>query len=361
MATIKNATLTVWIYTGEFGTKDTENPSYVLFKEAQPNQENIVFQISELVKDYVDVEFNGDYTQIKQSAWVEWEMVRVYDDDTNDTLKGSIIAFTGYGYFEDGVNPQLSSGVLISNDNIFYDCADNLHIPVLGGLGGVFDVIYKDASGTIIGEETIPETFTIIRASTTLYRADTTELTADLTQIPNSSSEPTISITAPNNVREIVFNFTDGSSRTILARCLDCGKYDYQKVSFVNKFGVVQDIWFDKKRTDSSSIQKDQYLQSTIKSNSTGVDYSLNQASKIPDNFRVNKSLTLNTGFVTEDYNEVIQQLLLTERAWIHEKDNVFPIIPKTSQLEYKTKLNEKLINFTVDFDYAYNEINLIK
>ena len=52
---------------------------------------------------------------------------------------------------------------------------------------------------------------------------------------------------------------------------------------------------------------------------------------------------------------------MLTESAWIHEDSNVFPIVPTTTSLEYKTKLNDKLINFTVDFEYAYNEINLIK
>ena len=91
------------------------------------------------------------------------------------------------------------------------------------------------------------------------------------------------------------------------------------------------------------------------------VNYSLNQATKIPYNFKAQKSIKLNTGFVVEEFNEVIQQLLLTEHAWIHENGVVTPVIPKTSSLEYKTSLNDKVINYTVEFDYAFNEVNTIR
>jgi hypothetical protein len=124
---------------------------------------------------------------------------------------------------------------------------------------------------------------------------------------------------------------------------------------------VVQDFWLFKRRDENTAISKEQYLENTLAEGVSGVSYSLNRATKIPNNFNVNKGLKLNTGFVDEGQNETIQQLLLTEKAWIHEDNNVFPILPTTNSLQYKTQLNDKLINFTIDFDYAYNEINLIK
>ena len=129
----------------------------------------------------------------------------------------------------------------------------------------------------------------------------------------------------------------------------------------MNQYGVVQDLWFFKRRDEKVQISKGNYLQNTIKQSATGVSYSLNQASQVPTDFKVTKSLKLNTGFIDEQYNEIIQELMLTESAWIHEDSNVYPILPTTSSLDYKTQLNDKLINFTVDFEYAYNEINLIK
>src|SRR6056300_156813 len=102
MANIVNATLNIWIYTGDFDTKDEANTNYIIYKEKKVSEDIIVFEIGELVRDYTEVLFTGDYTSIQQSAWVEWKMIRTYDDTTVDeTLVGSAIAFNGYGYFED--------------------------------------------------------------------------------------------------------------------------------------------------------------------------------------------------------------------------------------------------------------------
>jgi len=51
----------------------------------------------------------------------------------------------------------------------------------------------------------------------------------------------------------------------------------------------------------------------------------------------------------------------MTEQAWIEEGGVAYPITPITKSLQYKTQLNDKLINFTVEFEYAYSEINLIR
>ena len=108
MANIINATLNLWIYTGDFGSKDASKPDYIIYKEKKSSEDIIFFEIGELVRDYTEVLFSGDYSTIQQSAWVEWQMIRAYDDATTDeTLIGSAISFNGYGYFEDGVNSQL--------------------------------------------------------------------------------------------------------------------------------------------------------------------------------------------------------------------------------------------------------------
>ena len=162
-------------------------------------------------------------------------------------------------------------------------------------------------------------------------------------------------------IDKIIVTRHTGANETILVENIEECKYTPYKISYLNKYGVVQDLWFFKRRDERVNISKDQYLENTLTESTSGASYSLNEAAKIPTNIKATKGLTLNTGFVSEDLNEVIQQLLLTERAWIHENSQVYPVIPQTSQLEYKTSLNDKLINFTIDFEYAYNEINLIK
>ena len=396
MANIVNATLNLWIYTGDFGAKDIDNPNYIIYKEKKVNEDIIVFEIGELVRDYTEVLFTGDYSNIQQSAWVEWSMIRTYDDDTvDDSLVGSAISFNGYGYFEDGINPQLSSDVLISNTNIFHNCpksvssedvsadstlykadnakltADNsssartefgLYIPLLTGSEGATKVKYLNEFGVIIREETLgSETAATLTADTTEYTADGTTITADRTYIVEVGSEIADEVEVPADARTIVITLSDGSTKTLYVKCIDCSKYEPYKVSFVNKFGVVQDLWFDKKRIDNLDVTKDSYKRNILDISSTGVDYSINTAQMAVHNALGNRRITMNTGFVTEDHNEVMQQLMLTESAWIHENEEVIPIVPKTSSFTYKTTTDDKLINFTVEFDYAFDTINNIR
>jgi hypothetical protein len=365
MPNIVNARLNLWIYTGDFGSKDPLNPNYEIYKEVTGSETTIIFEIGELVRDYTEVLFTGNYSTIQQSAWVEWQMTRTYDDDTVDnTLVGSGISFNGYGYFEDGVNPQLSSDVLISNINIFHNCSstDNIYVPLLSGSEGATKVTYLNEAGVVIRVETITTTITPITADSDKYRVDDTLiLSADMTHLEVESSEITEEIEVPVDAREIQILLADGTTKTLYIKCIDCSKYEPYKVSFVNKFGVVQDIWFDKKRTDNLSVSKDSYKRNILNISATGVTYSTNTASMFPHDVIGNKSLTMNTGYVTEDYNEVIQQLMLTEYAWIHEGGDITPIVPKTNSFTKKTSVNDKLINFTVEFDYAFDTINNIR
>jgi hypothetical protein len=71
--------------------------------------------------------------------------------------------------------------------------------------------------------------------------------------------------------------------------------------------------------------------------------------------------LKLNTGFYPESYNEIFRQLSLSEEVWIKYEGETLPIIVKTSSLNYKTSINDKLINYTMDVEFAFNKINNIR
>ena len=115
MANIQSANLKLWVYDGVFGQKAVLTPNYTIYKEKLPTDDIVVFEVSELIRDFIDIEFDGDYDNIKQNVWVEWELTRVFDNNTSNVEPGSGMAFDGYGYFEEGLNPQLSYGLLQSN------------------------------------------------------------------------------------------------------------------------------------------------------------------------------------------------------------------------------------------------------
>jgi hypothetical protein len=58
--------------------------------------------------------------------------------------------------------------------------------------------------------------------------------------------------------------------------------------------------------------------------------------------------------------NETVRQLLLSERVWMYSNEIFTPLNVASKSLEYKTRQKERLINYEIDFDYAFNEINSI-
>ena len=83
------------------------------------------------------------------------------------------------------------------------------------------------------------------------------------------------------------------------------------------------------------------------------------------------ESIALNTNYLSEEYNEVIKQLMMSEQVWLTRLDNPAPdsnnletvlaVIPKTQSVTYKTSLNDRLVQYTVDFDYAFDKINTVR
>ena len=73
----------------------------------------------------------------------------------------------------------------------------------------------------------------------------------------------------------------------------------------------------------------------------------------------------MNTGYLNDDYNQVIEELLLSEQVYYTEitdtAEVVVPIIPVTKSVTYLTQLNDKLINYTIEFENAFDKINNIR
>lgn len=122
-----------------------------------------------------------------------------------------------------------------------------------------------------------------------------------------------------------------------------------QKVEFINRYGGLDFIWFFKMRTDSISTESKDYklLQPNLNYNET-----IGQNAKY--NFNGKQSIRMNTGFVPENYDELIQDLLLSEKVWI----NSIPAIVKSSGTEFKTQIRNKNINYEIEFEYAFDLIN---
>ena len=130
-------------------------------------------------------------------------------------------------------------------------------------------------------------------------------------------------------------------------------KYTPVKVSFINRFGVIQDLVFFKKRVDSYSTSEEDYKANTI----TNGEVYPHLGQRRIYNKEAKASVKISSGFYPESFNTVFKQLLYSEMYWIDDE----PAILTDSSWTEKTKVNDKLINYDFDFDFANDDINSIR
>ena len=121
MATLKTANLEIYIYTGTSGSYSSTDLKYTLQKQIISTETKIVFEFAELVRDYLNMTFNNDYTSI--TVWVTTVATLIDDSGVTFTygspVTNTYLAMDGYGYFEESINPQCSTDALITTNTIY--------------------------------------------------------------------------------------------------------------------------------------------------------------------------------------------------------------------------------------------------
>lgn len=126
-------------------------------------------------------------------------------------------------------------------------------------------------------------------------------------------------------------------------------KYTPMTCYFINRFGGWQPITFFKAKINTFEGKSESYnlLPSSI-------DYNPLQGQKRVFNNDLKQKIKCNTGFVPENYSELIQDLMVSEVILLDNK----PVNIITSSFEEKTSLKDKNINYEIEFEYSYNLIN---
>ena len=162
-----------------------------------------------------------------------------------------------------------------------------------------------------------------------------------------------------SDIGRVVIEREGYNPHTIEVRTISECKYDPYRVTFKNKFGVMEDLWFFKKSTVSMSVSSERFRSNELPERISG-------AGNVRQDREYNKngktSLTLNSGFVDEALNESFKQLMLSEEVQLYDfnKDVRSSVIIKDSEFKFKTVTNDKLINYAVELEFSNNIIDNI-
>jgi hypothetical protein len=155
-----------------------------------------------------------------------------------------------------------------------------------------------------------------------------------------------------NNGNILTINYVAGIfSKTVSITVLPISECKYTPVvcSFINRFGGWQFLTFFKVQINSIETNGTSYRMLP-----NDVNYNPLRGENKSFNINGGQSVRLNTGFVNENYSDLIQDLLLSETILLDGK----PVEVKTKANTVKTSLQDRNINYEIEFSYSFELIN---
>ena len=300
------------------------NPTYTLNKPIPSTiQTTVYFDVSPFCKRYIN---HLSYTEVVTDTEAFDEdycycTVMVYKNDVlQDTYE--YIAFDGYGYFEDGYNPDFNEQFL--TEGTYY-------VETGVNSGGLY--YYDDGGSSWQARWTGLSTGNVY----------TQNLAYTIGYVPyinvNTAGEGNTLEILKGGIVQYTYTFEE------LEEC----KYDTYKCDFINKFGVWQRLVFFKASRTNISMSNKEYNQLP-----TTPNYNVKSNIRTAFNINAQETITCNTGWVNEGYDEVIKQLLMSEKILLNDK----PVLIDTKSVELQKNINNKNINYQMAFKYSNPVLN---
>ena len=362
---LTSAIIEIQIYTGSVNTAWGSSPQYTLTSTAI--NERITFEIAELIKDYIPAQFNGTYPNLSSgtndstTVYVDYRITKYITNiaQTPEDILG-VRAFYGYGFFEDGANPQLLQGYLQSNTTILKPDDNALKIPVDNENTTSVAFFYKNEQiytwTPTVGLKIQDQIAYVSTASADVDNYRERVETSGGTFENNPCIQDFLRNETIYPVDEVIINAVEGVTVLNIENIEEC-KYTPYKLTFINKFGAYQDIWFFKNSKLAMSTTEERY-KSNILTNGTYNTYDP-QIKLLTKNG--NQKLTINSGFYPESNNKVFEQLFLSEKVWIEYEQKTLGVTIESKSFNYKTSLTDSLINYTINVNFAFDTINNIR
>ena len=306
------------------------SPTYTMSK---PIPSSVVteceFDISPFCDEYINHLTYTEVSALSSSAVGEYCYctVRVYK---NTVLQSTsyYIAFSGYGFYADGQNPTVTPTLLDEGEYYYEQGVNSGGVYVFNDGTTGWTATYTNLVTGATATEVLSNTVNVIPYvyPTYLDAGNTLEVKKTI------SGTPTVQKT---------FTFTPICEP----------KYTTIKCDFINRYGTWQRLIFFKASTQNYESSGVEY--NLMPSDS---DYTVTEARRQTFNRNAIRTIKCNTGFVPESYKEVFKQLLLSETIVL---DNV-PVKLRTQSVELQEHITKKLINYQIEFEYAYNERNYV-
>ena len=321
---------------------------YSITKNSQRNN-TVNFDISELCRDYLEITYDSFF--VPQTVDIVttlslWDGLNATGSQVGSNVVFTDTGFEAYGTYEDGANPELPDNTILISKSV-----TNAIINRVTSTGGTLESTQCLVPlGVSFDSVNTSNRVTILYPTGIGYSGVVATMTAGVvgTQI-FSQGATTI----------------DGYPDSVIAR-VNCTKYgNGNEITFINKFGVQQVLWFFLKKDKSMARKNEGYKANTLTYPNTNnpATYSITDAPNKVFNTTAKQTHKLSSGYYPEGLNDYFEQLLLSEYVWLKLESSTvrIPVKVKTSSIKFKSSVNDRLIEYTMDFEEAFNYINNIR
>ena len=337
----------VELYIYQNGSTPPTTPTYTLEKLIPAsNNTQTLYNISPYLLEYIshDTLFSNyqfDNLPLSLDQYICVDVKRYKLVLNTYTLLDSLtyFAFDGFGYYSQGYNPfHLPQANAQLDEKTYYYWADANNNPLTNQL---------ERAGTITAY--LP----------TGYYVKYTQLQTGLTYTASAVTTDDIynvyrvypAYYLTGNTFEIYSNTNVLMWQATFSPIEEC-YYDVITVDFINMYGAWQREFFFKASYESLSVSTTEFnlMQNMDVLGSWNTNLNQRQV------FNTNGIIThrVNTGWVDESFNSNLQQLLLSERILLNGQ----PVKMKTKEFEKQKNLNNKKINYVMEFEESHDLIN---
>ena len=319
-------------------TTFSASPQYTLSKLIPAsNDVETLYDISPYIREYISFITPSEPTTSVTNPTNERVNVRVkryklvgstYSATATDPQL-DYIAFDGYTYYENGYNYDLGNYGL-DEGNYYYWEGHEYAGQIRAITGASFTAKYTSFHPT--------PTVTSIAISSGTY---------DIARVLDAN------LSVGNKVE--ILNSSLAVQKTYYFYPQDECKYTPVRLDFINRYGAWQTEYFFKLSNDTFSVENTEY--NLLQTNS--YNYSLFEGQRKTFNTNGKKSIKVNTGWVDETWKETLKQIMLSERILILDV-SYSPVKIITKSTELFKHINTKQINYSLEFEFAFDVINSV-
>ena len=339
------------IWTGDL----TAQPDDVSIKIRSTGLNGITsIDIAEFARDYVEVTFDGNADS--NAVFIGYQLSIYGFNDAEDPTPEAAVYLTGldgYSTFQDGVNFQWYKQVMLSDSIVSAYPEQSLSLPVLQKtLTGYTLQRYAAGYGdslttfrTVTGISPLNNTSSLVRQVVTSYSGQYAD--------------------------RVLFHFSDQADEIVNINYSDCTKHGLTRIYFVNRLGCTQEMHFNGKFTVQMKAEDESFTRNLMVNGS----YSNTRHQKSILNKNGKIEMTINSGWKSEDENDSMIEMMMSEQVWINvesaklgrgwtPKESALWTIPvniSSDETVIKSRINDKMINYTFNFEAAHDWINTVR